>query len=198
MHKRTQILKDREESWRLRSRAIWLKDGDNNNKFYHKFANGRKAINTIWELKNEHGKSIQTFQEMAALANSHFKGIYKAPPIATLEKVMRTAQIFPRFVDQEAELELTREVTLDEPEGTLKWIKKDKIPGLDGWTVEFYIAFFDIIEDCRRRGRMFEAFNTTLITLILKADKPSTFDDLKPISLCKCIYKINAKIISIV
>eukprot|EP00253_Pinus_taeda_P016616 PITA_16616 len=46
--KRTHILKDREERWRLRSRAIWIKEGDDNTKFYHKFANGRKSINTIW------------------------------------------------------------------------------------------------------------------------------------------------------
>lgn len=45
--KRTQILKEREESWRLRSRAIWLTAGDDNTKFYHNFANDRKAINTI-------------------------------------------------------------------------------------------------------------------------------------------------------
>jgi len=45
---RGKILKDREEVWRLRSRAIWMKDGDANAKFYHKFSNGRKAINTIW------------------------------------------------------------------------------------------------------------------------------------------------------
>ena len=30
MHKETQILKEREESWRLWSREIWLKDWDDN------------------------------------------------------------------------------------------------------------------------------------------------------------------------
>eukprot|EP00253_Pinus_taeda_P030342 PITA_30342 len=53
--KSSQILKEREESWRLRSREIWLTKGDNNTKFFHKFSNGRKAINTIWELHNEQG-----------------------------------------------------------------------------------------------------------------------------------------------
>jgi len=142
MHKRAQILKDREERWRLQNRAIWLKDGDDNTKFYDKYGNGRKVINTIWELKNEHGQAIQTIRVWAALANLHFKDIYKAPPITTLVEVMPTAQLFPIFIDQEADLELTREVTLDDLEGTLKWLKQDKSPGPDGWTVEFYIAFF--------------------------------------------------------
>jgi len=48
LSKRSKILKDREETWRLRSIVIWLLEGDDNTKFYHKFVNGRKAINTIW------------------------------------------------------------------------------------------------------------------------------------------------------
>eukprot|EP00253_Pinus_taeda_P023577 PITA_23577 len=77
---RGEILKDSEESWRLRSRAIWMLEGDDNTKFYHKFANGRKAINTIWELPNEQGHPLNTFPQLAALASSHFKQIYRAPP----------------------------------------------------------------------------------------------------------------------
>lgn len=51
--KRSQILKDREESWCLRSRVIWLMEGHDNTKFYQKFVNGCKAINTFWQLANE-------------------------------------------------------------------------------------------------------------------------------------------------
>lgn len=44
--KRSQILKDQEESWHIRRKSIWFFKGDDNTKFYHKFANGCKAINT--------------------------------------------------------------------------------------------------------------------------------------------------------
>ena len=50
---RGKYLKEKEDKWRLRSRAIWIQEGDANTKFYHKFANGRKAINTIWQLQYE-------------------------------------------------------------------------------------------------------------------------------------------------
>lgn len=73
--RRSQILRDREDSWRLRSRAIWLKEGDENSKFFHRFANGRKAINTIWELKDEQGHQVSNQGELAHLASSHFKNI---------------------------------------------------------------------------------------------------------------------------
>eukprot|EP00253_Pinus_taeda_P016547 PITA_16547 len=117
---RGEILKDSEESWRLRSRAIWMLEGDDNTKFYHKFANGRKAINTIWKLPNEQGQPLNTFPQLAALASSHFKQIYRAPPIVNLAEIIHVAQLFPRFVDQEGGRELTKEVTLGEMEATLK------------------------------------------------------------------------------
>eukprot|EP00253_Pinus_taeda_P034846 PITA_34846 len=71
--KRGNILKEREETWRLQSRAIWLKEGDDNSIFFHKFANGRKVINTIWKLINEQGAEIDTFPHLASLATTHFK-----------------------------------------------------------------------------------------------------------------------------
>lgn len=104
------------------------------------------------------------------------------------------------FVDQENVMELNKEVTLGELEATLKWFKGDKSPGPDGWSVEFYTTFFEIlgddllkvIEDCRTMGHMHGAINTTFITLIPKSDNPTSFDHFHPISLCNCIYKIIA------
>lgn len=119
--KRSQILKEREESWRLRSRAIWLTEGDDNTKFYHKFTNGSKAINTIWELRNEWGQPVSSQPNLARLAIEHFKGIYKAPGDINIVEIMRVAEPFPGHVEQEESDELQKEVTMEELEATLKW-----------------------------------------------------------------------------
>lgn len=58
---------------------------------------------------------------------------------------MRIAQLFPRFIDYDATLDLIREVTLGELEATLKWFKRYKSLGPDGWNVEFYLDFFDTL-----------------------------------------------------
>eukprot|EP00253_Pinus_taeda_P026957 PITA_26957 len=201
---RTQVLKDREASWRLRSRAIWLQEGDENTKFFHRFANGRKAINTIWELQNDQGQQVHTLGEIAALATSHFKNTYEAPREATLLEIMRVVENFPRFVDVEDEGELTKEVTMGELEATIWGLQRDKSPGPDGWPIEFYTAFFDllgqdllsVINHCRLSGKIPSAIKSTFIALIPKSDKPISYNDFRPISLCNCLYKIMAKILA--
>lgn len=49
------VLKE-EESWRQKSRAIWITKRVFNTKFFHKFADNRRASNAIWELSKEDGK----------------------------------------------------------------------------------------------------------------------------------------------
>lgn len=53
-----------------------------------------------------------------------------------------------------------------------------------------------VVEECRLSGRMSPAIKSTFIALIPKADRPSSFNDFYPISLCNCLYKIIAKIIA--
>lgn len=41
--RRNKLLKEKEETWRLKSRAIWLESGDENTKFFQSFAKGRRC-----------------------------------------------------------------------------------------------------------------------------------------------------------
>ena len=85
-----------------------------------------------------------------------------------------------------------------EVEAVLKGFKKDKSHGPDGWHVEFFLAFFDlvgedlvlVVEQARLHGKVTGAINSTFLTLIPKCEKPLTFVDFRPISLCSLVYKI--------
>lgn len=73
------ILKEREESWRLNSRAIWLKAGDENTKFYQNFSKGRKTANTIWKIPLPNGEQANNFQKLSRLGTSHFRNLFRSP-----------------------------------------------------------------------------------------------------------------------
>eukprot|EP00253_Pinus_taeda_P021742 PITA_21742 len=153
-----EILKEREETWRLKCKAIWLQARDKNTKKIQQYA----------------------------------------------KQIIKVANLSLRFVDEESAEDLNKSVTLGELEAVLKWFRKDKSPGPNGWPMEFCLAFFDLIgqdllraiEDCQMNGRMHDVFNATFIALIPNLDKPSTLNDFRPISLCNCISKIIAKIIT--
>lgn len=99
-------------------------------------------------------------------------------------------------MEQEDEDDSTQQVTLKELEATLKWFNEDKSPGPYSWSIEFYLAFFNLIgsdllrvvEESRASGHLEATITSTFIALILKFDNLTSFDEFRPISLCNCLY----------
>ena len=87
-------------------------------------------------------------------------------------------------------------------EVVLKGFKKDKSLGPDGWPMEFFLDFFDLIgeelvmaaEQVGIGGKVPSALNSTFLTLIPKCENPSTFANFYPISSCNLVYKVISKI----
>jgi len=52
------------------------------------------------------------------------------------------------------------------------------------------------VEDSRLHGRISKALNSTFLTLISKANHPTTFGDYTLIALCNLCYKLISKIIA--
>lgn len=60
----------------------------------------------------------------------------------------------PNIFSEEVSVNLGKPVTMDESKEVMNSFAKDESPGLDGWTMEFYLDFFDGIYSVllRRRG----------------------------------------------
>ena len=108
------------------------------------------------------------------------------------------------MVDEEEAETLYKPVTLEELKSVLASFKKEKSLGPDGWSVEFFTFFFDLmggdllemVEDTRKKGNLCGGLNSTFLALIPKANKPVSFDDFRPISLCNLVYKVISKVIA--
>jgi hypothetical protein len=68
-----QLLKEEEESWRQKSRAVWLQSGDRNTKYFHHYASAQKNCKQIWELHSEEGMKLSGPKELKEEAVNYFK-----------------------------------------------------------------------------------------------------------------------------
>lgn len=85
-------LKNEEVAWRQRSRALWLKEGDRNTKFFHQTANARKRYNHIDQLKVQ-GTTIAEPNSTKEEIISFYKKLYREPEDGGLLK--KSAIILP-------------------------------------------------------------------------------------------------------
>jgi hypothetical protein len=100
--------------------------------------------------------------------------------------------------------ELFKPVTLLEIKDILFSFRKERSPGPDGWTADFFTHFFDLVgpdlllmvEDARIKGKISSSLNSTFLVLIPKEDSPTSFSDFRPISLCNLVYKLISKVIA--
>lgn len=58
---------------------------------------------------------------------------------------MKVIKLYPRFFSTKEGNEVGKAITLKEIEGVLKGFARDKNPGPDGWPVEFFLEFFEIM-----------------------------------------------------
>jgi hypothetical protein len=76
---------------------LWIKVGDNNTNFFHHYANFRRNINTIWDIKEENGEVVYTFKEKAELGIRHFKNLFYAQVRCPIQEILEVVQNFPQF-----------------------------------------------------------------------------------------------------
>jgi ribonuclease HI len=202
---RNNLLRDEEERWRIKSRMLWLAGGDKNTSYFHRVACSRRAKKQIWEIEDANGTLHHSQAEIKSAAYTHFKTFFKASPAPSLAAQTTTARLFPRMISPEEANLIHSPCSKEELLAVIKSFKREKSPGPDGWSVELFLHFFDlmnqdildVIEDSRTRGTVSSQLNKTFVVLIPKSNFPRHFNDFRPISLCNLCYKIISKLIAV-
>jgi hypothetical protein len=91
-----------EVKWKLKICALWLNEGDGNTKFFHKYANHGKVINTIWELNGSNGSNIRYFHDLSKDRVKYFENLFKDTEESCIVDQMRIVRSFPRVFNQES------------------------------------------------------------------------------------------------
>lgn len=92
------IFRIEQESWRLKIRAIWVKQGYCNSKLFQKFASHHRNQNSIWDLKDAYGKSICESQtELKTKSVQHFGHIFNDTSTLEIGEQLEVIIHFLRF-----------------------------------------------------------------------------------------------------
>ncbi|XP_074266449.1 uncharacterized protein LOC141589722 [Silene latifolia] len=195
-----ELRRKEEQYWRQRSRALWLKDGDRNTKFFHTRAGERKQKNFIARLIDDDG-NVKTDEEgIGTVAIEYFQRLFSTSNPSNFEVLEdMTQRVTPGMNEC-----LTKEYSEEEVTEALNQMHPLKAPGPDGMNELFFQTYWgtvgpavvDTVLNILRGNVMPTEFNTTNIVLIPKKKAPDKVSDLRPISLCNVVYKLVSKILA--
>ena len=84
----------------MKSITIWINQGGNNTKFFHKYAEHRKNINSIWELSSNRGK-LYSHKELHESAMAHFEMLFKDLRGNNILHQLNVVQNYPIFFNED-------------------------------------------------------------------------------------------------
>ena len=111
--RKRKILSKKEHESRMQSRATWLLCGDDNTPLFHKFANQRKNLNSIWKINDDGGKEVEGFKDIVGVAISHFETLFQADSNLNLTELLKISTNFPSSISDEENFDLMKPVTLE-------------------------------------------------------------------------------------
>lgn len=113
-----EALKDEEIFLRQKSRAIWIKNGDGNNKYFFNYCKGRWNSNKILEVKDSAGVLHQGQATVASI--KHFEDLlYHEAEVSNIPEYIDIPSI-----SQDSANDLIKNVTLEEILSTFKSVQK--------------------------------------------------------------------------
>ena len=188
----------------IRSRARWYEQGEKSNKYFLNLESSRGKKSTIRKIIREN-KSLTTNPKVIMdELKGFYSNLYQAKSSRGSESLadsFLTNVSVPKLSEvQKGKCEEI--LTVGECFNTLKSFQKNKTPGNDGLTVEFYLAFWPILGKhsvnsfnyAHNYGELSNSQKQAVITLVEKKGKDKRLiKNWRPISLINVDTKIVSK-----
>ena len=189
----------------IRSKARWLEEGEKPSRFFFKLERERIQRNSISSVLNSDDVEVFSHTEIEHEIVQFYSHLFSSETIDPLCKQTCFASI-------ENHLDFTQQqscegfLSLQELSDAVKTLNLGKSPGSDGFSVEFYLFFWDILgplllrvaNQCFRDGNLCDSMKGSVTRLIYK--KRGDIKNLKnwrPISLLNVDYKIISKVLTL-
>ena len=185
--------------WRQKSRALWIREGDRNTKFFHRTANSHRRFNSIDNLLVD-GELTSDPNSISACISHFYKQLYSENEG---QRPMLDEVDFSMISEEEAAW-LDRPFEEEEVYGVIQGCNGNKSPGPDGFSMAFFKACWDflkleimeVLANFHSQAVFKKILNATFIALIPKKVDVVNVRDFRPISLVGSIYKVISKLLA--
>ncbi|KAF3785121.1 Transposon TX1 uncharacterized protein [Nymphaea thermarum] len=185
--------------WQQRSRLGWLAHGDQNSRFFHLAASQRRRQMLFQSMVI--GSRVFLGDDILPALTTHFRDFYSKP--------LRFRAPLPDFhlssLSVSCAISFERPFLHQEIKNAVWALGSGKVPGIDGFPVEFFRTFWevcstDVFEFCDEfasNSIFLKEFNQATCVLVPKRPNPTDVTHFRPISILGTPYKIIAKLLSL-
>jgi hypothetical protein len=190
------IVIEEETKVRQKSREKFIMEGDNNTKYFHLKANGkRRKMRILSLLQDDH--LIQGEDNINALATNFYRKLFGTSD----DTHISMSNVDMARLGEDDKSFLTSPFSIHEIHNVVKSMKHNSAPGPDGLPAEFYQDFWEVIsfdlchmfEDFHKGVLPIERLNYGIITLLPKTEEAKELKNCRPICLLNVSYKIITK-----
>lgn len=193
------------EGRKTRSRAQWLEEGEKPTRYFFKLERERFEKNQVTSILDDTGTEVSSRQEIERAHVAFYTKLF-TEELIDFQSKQQCLNSFTRFLPEEDCSFCEEPISLLDLSDSVKSLSYGKSPGPDGFSVEFYVCFWNLLgplllrvaETCFLAGELCDSMKGSVTRLIYK--KRGDIKDLKnwrPISLLNVDYKILSKAITL-
>jgi hypothetical protein len=163
-------------------------------------ANGKHRKQHIYKLENDQGVMIGD-EHIKSHITQYYKGLFGSREVSGISLEESQISDIPQVSQEENEI-LTREFTESEVREAMFQMEHNKAPGPEGFPVEFYQVFWEVIKDdllalfseFHREDLNLFSLNFGIISLIPKVPYATKIQQYRPICVLNVSFKIFIKV----
>ncbi|CAC5361067.1 unnamed protein product [Mytilus coruscus] len=125
----------------LRSKAVWAVESDKNTKYFLNLEKYKQENNSVKELLNVNNESVNDINGILGLQYDFYKELYTCVDTDDI-KMNELLDCVDVKIDENGHQLCESDISFDEIIKALSQMSKNKSPGSDGLTVEFYCHFY--------------------------------------------------------
>jgi hypothetical protein len=198
----TQLLREEEIKWAQRAKTTKILKGDNNTKYFHMVANGKRRKTKISSLEQDEGV-IEGEEELTKYITKYYKDLFGKSGGNNFSLNESMVEDIPQVTQLEKDL-LEAEFSEKEVREAIFGMKHNKAPGPDGFPAEFYQVFWSLIKndlmamfsDFHHGDLPLFSLNFGIITLLPKGQEAKKIQQYRPICMLNVSFKIFTKVLA--